>query len=197
MGRRVLGLVSWCLSGVLWAADVSPLQPKVPTTSEEAVAQRALAETARADAERVYKTDQNECYGKFLVADCLAAAKKRYTARLVEARNFEQPARDFQRESRRREVDEKEAQRADDQLRRAADEKAAVERYHAEEAAKDAERRQKLADKARRAEEGRQATAAAEARRQAKRQQRAQSDADRAAAKAARGAREERSETGP
>lgn len=196
MGGRVLWLVSWCLSGALCAVEVSPLLPKVPTTSDEAAAQRALAESTRVDAERVYKADQNECYGKFLVADCLAAAKKRYTARMVEARNFEQPAKDFQRESRRRELDEKEAQRAADQARRAADEKADVEHYRAEEAAKDTERRQKLADKERRAEEGRKAAIAAEARRQAKRERRAQRDADRQAGKVARGVDSERSGTG-
>ncbi len=168
-----------------WADELAPA-PEIPQTLEQASAQRARAAAMRDEAERRHEAEKNACYSKFLVNDCLADAKKRYTATIVEARRLDQPARDFEREARRRDVEAEEAQRLADQPAREAEQKASAERFRAEEAAKASARQQKLAEKARQAEEGRQKTAAEQARRQAKLEKRARQDAEREAKKAAR-----------
>lgn len=125
------------------------------------------------------RPSKKNCHTRFLVNDCLAAAKKRYTATIIEARKLDQPARDFQREAKRQEIEAKEAQRLADQPRREAGQQESAERFHAEEAAKTAAREQKLAAKAAKAEEGRRREAARQAKRQAKQEKRAQQDAER------------------
>lgn len=178
-------LVSLVMSGAAWADELAPA-PEIPQTLEQASAQRARAAAMRDEAERRHEAEKNACYSKFLVNDCLADAKKRYTATIVEARRLDQPARDFEREARRRDVEAEEAQRLADQPAREAEQKASAERFRAEEAAKASARQQKLAEKARQAEEGRQKTAAEQARRQAKLEKRARQDAEREAKKAAK-----------
>ena len=174
-----------CLSAAAWAE--TPLPPQeVPQTLEQAAAQRQRAGAMRAEAERRHLADQDRCYARFLVNDCLAAAKKRYTEAIVGARRLEQPAREFEREAKRQELEAKEAQRAADSPRREAELKDRAETFRAEEAAKLAEREEKLADTARKAEEGRRKTAAEQAKRQEKLEKRARQDAERAAKKAAK-----------
>ncbi|MBK8579543.1 MAG: hypothetical protein IPN78_15390 [Candidatus Accumulibacter sp.] len=175
----------------LWvscAACAAPPEaaPEVPQTLEAAGEQRARAASMRAEAERRHQADQDRCYTKLLVNDCLVAAKKRYTASIVEARRLDQPARDFERQAKRQEVEAKESKRAADQQQREADQQENAERHRTEEAAKASAREKKLADKARKAEEGQKKAAADQARRQAKLQKRAQQDAEREARKAAR-----------
>jgi colicin import membrane protein len=181
---KVLWFSLW-VSCAAWAAAPEPAQ-EVPQTLEAAAEQRARAASMRAEAERRHQADQDRCYTKWLVNDCLAVAKERYTASIVEARKLDQPARDFERQAKRQEVEAKEAQRAADQPRREAEQQESAERHRAEEAAKASAREKKLADKARKAEQGQQNAAAEQARRQAKLQKRAQQDAEREARKAAR-----------
>lgn len=183
-------LVTLWISGAAWA-DTPPPSPPVPQTLEEALAQRERAAAMSDEAERRYEFEQNECYGKFLVSDCLVAAKKRRTASLIEARKLDQPARDFEREARRHEVEAEDAQRAADRVRREAEEAESAKLYRAEQVAKTAERERKRADKARKAEQGRANAAAEQAKRQAKLERRARKDAERAAEKAAREGRKE------
>jgi colicin import membrane protein len=147
------------------AADSAPA---LPQTAEQAAAQRARAAALRDQAEARYAAEQTECYHKFLMNDCLAAAKKRYTAAIVDARALDLPASEVERELRRQEIEASDAQRLAEQPRREAEQKAAAERYRAEQAEKLAERERKLADKARQAEEGRRQAAAEQAKRQAK-----------------------------
>ncbi len=174
---RAGSLLRFLLS-MSWAAAAAP---PVPNTLEEAGAQRERAASMRAEAERSLAAEQTHCHTKILVNDCLAAAKKRYTAAIVEARQIDQPARDFEREAKRQDLEAKEAQRLADQNRRAAEQKESAERFHAEQATKTAERERKLSAKAVKAEEGRQKTAAEQARRQAKLEKRASQDAAREA----------------
>lgn len=177
-------LVALCTSLLAWA-DEPPAAAEAPKTLEQAVLQRERADAMRAAAELRYAAEQNECYGKFLVNSCLVDAKKRYTASIVEARQIDQPAIDFERAARRQDLEAKEAQRAADALVRQADEQESTQQFRAEQAAKLAERDARLADKARKAEEGRAKTAADQAKRQAKLDKRARQDAEREAKKAA------------
>jgi colicin import membrane protein len=182
-GCRVLAVSVW-MSCAAWAESTPP--PEVPQTLEQASAQRERAKAMRAEAERQQKEAQDRCYSKFLVNDCLAAAKKRYTEAIVEARRLDQPARDFEREAKRQERAAKEAQHAADLPLREGQQKERAEIYRADEAAKAAAREQKLADKARKAEEGRRKAVAEQASRQAKLDKRAKQDAERAAKKSCR-----------
>lgn len=181
--RGCLLAVSVLISMMVWA-ETAPAPPTVPQSLEEAKAQRERAASMRDQAERQHKADQERCYSKFLLNDCLATAKQRYTETIIAARKLDQPARDFEREARRQEVAAKEAQRADELPRREAEQKEQGERYRAEQAAKAAERERRLLEKARKAEQGRQKRAADQARRQEKLDKRAQQDAERAAKKA-------------
>ena len=164
-------------------AQVAPTVP-TPQTIEEANAQRARAKQMHDAAETNFLVEQDACYDKFQVSSCLEQAKKRRTQALIDARNLDIPAREFQREAKRAEIDAKEKKRADDAPERAAEQRQQAAEFRAEEAAKAAEREKKIAEKARQAAEGRQKTAAEQADRQEKEQQRAKRDAERAANKA-------------
>lgn len=188
MSCRKWLLVGLWMSCAAWAETPSPpaAVPEKPQTLEQASAQRARAASMRRDAETRHKADQNRCYSKFLVSDCLVAAQKRYTEAIVEARKVDQPAREFEREAKRQEVEAKEAQKAAARPQREAAQQESAERHRAEEAAKAVERERKVAEKATKAEEGRRKKAAEQAKRQAKLEKRAQQDAEREAKKAAK-----------
>lgn len=185
-GRWFLPLLL-ATSSWLVQAETGEAAPPVPATLDEAHAQRARADALRAEAETRYKAEQNECYRKFLVTDCLVAARKRYTAAIAESRRIDEPARHFEREAKRQEAEAKEAQRLVDHQKREAEQKESAERYRAEQQARAAERERKLADKARQAEEGRQRSAAEQAKRQARLEKRANEQARREAKRAAEG----------
>jgi len=165
------------ISPSLWAQ--TPVE--VPQTLEQANAQRARAAQMAHDADQRYADEQAECYKKILVNGCLADAKKRHTQATIESRNLDAPARDFQREAHRAEVEAKEAQRAADNAKRETEQKTQADQYRADEAAKIAEREKKIADKEQQAVEGRKKLEAQQAKRQAKLAKRAQQDAERAA----------------
>lgn len=165
------------VSPSLWAQ--TPVD--VPQTLEQADAQRARAAQMARDADQRHADEQNECYKKILVNDCLADAKKRHTQAILESRNLDAPARDFQRGAHRAEVEAKEAQRAIDNAKRESEQQTKAEQYRADEAAKAAEREKKIADKEQKAIEGRQKLEAEQAKRQAKLAKRAKQDAERAA----------------
>ena len=87
-----LALAAFALAPLAHAA------PPAPRTLEEADAQRARASEIRNQAEKNLAAEQAACYQKFLVNSCLEDAKKKYTNTVIEARQLDQPARDFQRE---------------------------------------------------------------------------------------------------
>jgi colicin import membrane protein len=158
--------------------------PEQPQTLEQASAQRQRAEAMREAAEARWREEQRECYKKFLVSSCLVDAKKRYTQADIEARNVDLPAREFERQARRQELDLQDAKRAAEQPVREAEQKAQAEKYRQDEARKAAERERKRLEKNQQAEAGRQKTAAEQAQRQAQEAERATKDAERAARKA-------------
>jgi len=158
--------------------------PEIPQTLEQAIAQEQRASAMRKAAADQHLEDQAACYKLFQVSSCLEKAKKRYTQSIIDARNIEIPAREFQREAKRADVEAKEAQRAADLPRREAEQKTQATTFRADEALKAAEREKKIADKARQAAEGRQKSAAEQAERKARNQERAENDAKRAARKA-------------
>ena len=167
----------FAVSPSLWAQ--TPVE--TPQTLEQADAQRARAAQMARDADQRHADAQAECYKKILVNGCLADAKKQHTQAIIESRNVDAPARDFQREAHRAEVEAKEAQRAADNAKRESEQQAKAEQYRADEAAKIAEREKKIADKEQKAIEGRQKLEAEQAKRQAKLVKRAKQDAERAA----------------
>ncbi|MFT3962511.1 hypothetical protein [Propionivibrio sp.] len=154
-------------------ADAAP----VPQTLEQAAAQRQRAEAMRQDAERRYAADEAACYRKILVNDCLKEAKERYTNTIVGARRLEAPAREFERESRRGEIEAEKDRRAAERPAREAEQQERAERYRADEAAKAAAREEKRLDKERKAEENRRKSAEEQAKRQVKEEKRAQKQA--------------------
>jgi hypothetical protein len=166
------------ISCPVWAQ--APEAPPMPQTREQAAAQRAQANSRRAEAQRVYTQEQNACYKKFLVNSCLDEAKKKHTQAVIDARNFEKPAREFLHAEDRRDLEAKEAKRASDLVTRQASQKEQAANYRQEEAAKAIARDEKQAAKTRQAEEGRKKTADEQAKRKAKLQKRAQKDAERA-----------------
>ena len=161
----------------------------LPQTLDEANAQRARAEQMRRDADARYSEEQQACYAKFLVNDCLDAAKKKRTAAMIEAREIDLPAREFQRDAKRAELDARDQKRADEAPQRAAEQEQQAEEFRATEARRAAEREQKIADKARQAEEGRKKTAEEDARRAQKLAERAKRDAELAAKRAEKAAK--------
>ncbi len=160
--------------------------PVVLQTPEQAGAQRAQADSLRIEAERRYIEAQNACQGKFLLSDCLDAAKKSHSKAMIEARSLEKGVRDFEREEHRSAVEAREAEHRAELGGRDAEQKAQGVRYRAEEARKAEEREQKLAEKLKQAEAGRRKTEAEQASRQEKQAKRAKQDAGREAKKAAK-----------
>lgn len=175
-------LVGLIAANAAWAQTP---EASAPLSLEEARAQRVRAEALKSVAQKRYAAEQDACYKKFLVNDCLESAKASYTGSMLKARELDKAGRDVEREAHRREVEAKEATRAAELPQRDAEQQAQAERYRAEEAGKAAERERKLAEKARQAEEGRRKTAAEQAARQEKLERRAKEDAERAAKKAA------------
>lgn len=170
------------ISPSLWAQ--TPVD--VPQTLEQANAQRERAAQMTRDADQSYADEQAACYKKILVNGCLADAKKRHTQAVVEARNLDAPARDFQREAHRAEVEAKEAQRAKDNAARDVEQKAQAEQYRADDAAKADERAKKIADKEQQAIAGRQKMEADQAKHQAKLAKKARKEAEMAAKRKAK-----------
>lgn len=180
---RNLSALSLLVSPALWAQTQAP---EVPKTLEQAAAQRARAAQMGNEADKRYADEKATCYTKFLVNACLADASKRHTDALIDARNLDIPARDFQREVRRADVEAKEAKREADRPLREAEQDEQAESYRADEASKAAERDKKIAEKEKQAAEGRQKLAEEQAKRQAKQQQREKRDAELAAKRAAK-----------
>lgn len=166
----------------LWAQTPAD----VPQTLEQADAQRERAAQMVRDADQRYADEQTACYKKILVNGCLDDAKKRRTQAIVEARKVDAPARDFQREAHRAEVEAQAAQRAKDNAARQADQSAQGEQYRADEAAKADARAKKIAEKEQQAIEGRKKREAALAKHQAKLAKHAQQEAERAAKRKAK-----------
>lgn len=178
MLRRTIALLSLLTISPAWGQSAETKAAPVPQTLEQAEAQRKLAETMRNDAEKRYATEQAACYQKILVNDCLVDAKRRYTQAIIDARLLDAPARDFQREAHRNEVEAEKAQREAERPAREAEQRERAERYREEEAAKAAERAQKQADRERKAEENRKKLAEEQAKRQAQQEKRARKHAE-------------------
>lgn len=170
MRIQSLLLMALLFSPVLWAQ--TPAQPQ-SLSLEEAQAQRIHAEAMKSEAEQRYASEQAACYKKFLVNDCLEAARNRHTQSLNEARTLDKAGREVEREAHRQEVEAKEARRTAAASQRAVEQQAQAEAYRAEEAGKVAERERKLAEKAKQAEEGRKRVAAEQAARREKLDKRA------------------------
>ena len=175
----------------LWAQQAGAPAP-VPQTLEQAEAQRQKAEVMRKDAERRHAAEEAACYKKILVNPCLEEARERYTKTIVEARRLEAPAREFQRESRRGEVEAEKDRRAAEDPAREAERQERAERYRAEEAAKAAEREEKRLDKERKAEENRKKLAEEQAKRKLKEEKRAKKQAEQIEKKARERAKAEK-----
>lgn len=181
---RGLSFACLILTGPLWAQEA----PK-PQTPAEADAQRQRAEVLRKEAEQRYESEASACYRKILVNQCLSEAQARRQQAIIDARNLDLPAREFQRELKRADFAAKEAQRQADEPQRQARQQEQADNFRREEAERAAQREQKLADKAKKTEKYRQKTAADNARRQEKAAKRAEKDARRSSEKAKREAR--------
>lgn len=178
MRIQILLLITLLAPGVL-LAQTPAASPPPSLSLEEAHAQRERAETLKSEAQQRYEREQADCRQKFLVNDCLEAARNRYTQTLNEARTLDKAGRDVERAAHREEVEAKEAQRAAEAPQRAAEQAAQAVAYRAEEARKAAERERKLAEKEKQAAEGRKRIAAEEAERRKKLADRARDEAAR------------------
>ena len=137
------------VSPSLWAQTAPPTVP-TPQTLEQAEAQRQRAETMRQSAEKRHAEEQAACYRKFLVNSCLDDTKKRYTNAMIEARQLDIPAREFQREAKRQalsqKLDSSYWQKLEDKERKAAENRQKLAEEQAQRKAKDAKRAQKHAE---------------------------------------------------
>ena len=185
LARQIIWLV---LS--LFVASVAAQEPPKPQTLSEAEAQRQRASAMRKEADQRYEVEADACYRKILVNQCLEEAQQRRQQTIIDARNLDLPAREFQREARRGDFAAKEARRQADEPQRQAKQQEQGDSFRQEEAERAALREQKLADKAKKAEKNRQKAAADHARRQEKAAKRAEKDTKRASEKAKREARE-------
>ena len=181
--------VAFALATVAWPLTVFAAAP-VPKTLAEADAQRARATEMRSNADKTLASEQAACYQKFLVNSCLDDAKKKYTKTMIEARELDAPARDFQREANRAEVEAKEKKRDADNAQRAINQQQQAEDYRAKEAERANARERKKASKEEKAAEARAKRAADDERRKKKNEERAKRDAERAERKAQREAKE-------
>jgi hypothetical protein len=164
----------------------------VPQTLEQAEAQRQRADAMRKEAKQRHTEEEAACYQKILVNSCLDEAKERYSNTIIEARQLDTPAREFQRASRRSEVTAEKNQRADERSAHEAEQQEQAGRYRAEEASKAAEREQKRQDKERKAEENRKKSAKKQAKRQLREEKRAKKQAEQIEKKAREHAKEEK-----
>ena len=174
----------------LFVTSVAAQEPPKPQTLGEAEAQRQRASAMREEAGKRYEAEAGACYRKILVNQCLEEAQQRRQQTIIDARNLDLPAREFQREVKRSDFSSKEAQRLADEPQRQAKQQEQGENFRQEEAERAALREQKLADKAKKAEKYQQKAAADQVRRQEKAAKRAEKDARRASEKAKREARE-------
>lgn len=93
--------------------------PATPSISDDPVAMRAIAARLRGEADDVRRVAaeehtraQQECWKKFLVSRCLDQAGQALRDAKLKAANLESRSRAIERELKRREVAEKDAQRA-------------------------------------------------------------------------------------
>ena len=188
---RILGLLfAGCALafsvGATAAADARPME--TPQTLEQANAQRERAAAMKQAAEDQLVADKNACYKKILVSGCLKDAHTRYRAAIVDARNVDIPARAFQRDVKRAEVEAKEEQREAEQPAREAEQREQAADFRSKEATRAAERERKIAEKAEQAAKYREKAAAEDKARQERQAERAKRDAEIAARRAKRDA---------
>jgi hypothetical protein len=150
----------------------------VPRTLEQARAQRQEAEDIREEAQRRYAEEEAACHEKILVGACLEMARERRTKAIIDARRLDAPAREFEREFRRNEVEEEKGQRAVERLTREARQQEQAERYRAEEAEKVADRERQRQKKERKAEENRKKLAERQTKRRIEEEKRAKRQAE-------------------
>lgn len=144
-----MNLLRQCLPPLLIAFSVlAAAEPEEAVTARadraRAQALRQQADNDRKAAEERFKTEQNACYAKILVNDCLEQAKKVRHAAIIAARKPEVEAREIERLWRQQEAEEREARRRIDGPRREreAEERAARNRAEREEAEQRVARRQ-------------------------------------------------------
>ena len=146
---------------------------------------QAKAKADRGAADALLEAEQKTCYKKFLVTDCQNASRLRHAAAAKKARMLDNEGAKEERQIRKEIRDDKDARRAADAPRRAA-ELRDKERMIAAQRAKDAaERAQHRANKERQAQEG-QARRASDAERVRKKQEDHQRKVDQQLEKAAR-----------
>lgn len=184
MLTRFTVLLPLLLAMPLAAQETGRPPVPVPQSAEEAEAQGRRAESLRQEAENRHAAEQAACHQKILVNPCLEDAKKRYTQAIVEARQLDLPAREFQREARRADVEAAKARKAAERPTRDAEQQKQSARHRTEEAAKTAGREQKMTEKERKAEENRKKLAQEQANRQVKAEARARKHAEQSAKKA-------------
>ena len=138
--RHLLAVSLLAVQAACAQTPVRKPAPEVPRTLEQADAQRARAKEMQDEAEQRYVREKAACYRKFLVNGCLEDARRRHTEALIEARQLDIPAREFQRDARRADVAAKEEKRAADLVTRTAEQEAQAETYRQTEAKKKAER---------------------------------------------------------
>lgn len=173
LGILVL-LVTACSPAVKQKEAVS-----IPQTMEQAAAQRERAAAMQQAAEERLVAEQAECYKKFLVSSCLRDAKARYTEAILQARDIDIPARDFQRNVQRMEIERREAERNTNIQAREAEQQRQAAEYRRKEQERAAERERRQADKTAQAAAYRQKAAEEARSRQERQERRAKRDAER------------------
>ena len=142
-------------------------------------------------ADAKFKADQEACYKKFLVSDCLEEASNLYKKTTREANRKTLEGSELERDVKRSEVAAADAKRAAEAPRREAEQKAQAESFRDTEAKKADARAAKIAEKQKQAAEGRKKRADDLARQQKKVQENAEKQAKAAEKRKAREAARE------
>jgi colicin import membrane protein len=168
-------LVLLLIVGAPLQAQENPLP--VLRTPGQAEAQREQADAIRKQAQQRYAEEEAACQQKILVNACLDEAKERHTKALMEARRIDNPAKEFQREFRRGEVEAEKKRQAAERANREANQQEQAKRYRAGIAAEAAEREQRWQNKEIKAGENREKLADKQAKRRLKEEKRAKRQA--------------------
>lgn len=188
-----------------FAAHAAGVVPMSAAEKEQKLARaKALKEEAariETDADARLKADNEVCYKKILVSACLEEAKTAHTQRMRESSRRNLEGSELERAVKRNEVAVRDAQRAAEAPKRAAEQEAQGEAFRSSEAKKADARAAKQAEKAQQAAAGRKKRAEDQARHQKKleeyAQKRAKADEKRRNREAAEAARKQGAGSNP
>jgi SWI/SNF-related matrix-associated actin-dependent regulator 1 of chromatin subfamily A len=118
LGARVRGALVLAIAATALVGEASAADAQTAAKHQRADQLETEARVLRLDAERTFKAEQAACHSRFLVNDCIKAAKEARLQKIIEARRKESERATLEREIRYAELaarrDAKLRQRAED-----------------------------------------------------------------------------------